>query len=103
MTTGISESARERLAAEEAAREDVKRQKTDPKPVSEATEPVRIDTLVKEVLTQVGAMDADGDGLTIDGLTDVQRVQLALKLQQAIDLIKEMPVVDAPAEQAAAA
>ena len=114
MTDGVSENAREQREREAAVEENAKRQKSEAAPEPEAAPkpPTRIDqlvenvinddaesrarinTLVKEVLTQVGAMDADGEGITMDGLTDLQRVQLALKLQKAIELVQEMPVVD---------
>lgn len=101
MTDGVSENAREQREAENNA----KRQRTepDPEPKTESAPTSNVDSdrvneIVKDVLRTVAAMDPDGDGITVTGLGDVNRVQLVLKLQRAIDIVKSMPVVGESSE-----
>ena len=87
-----------------------KRRRCDPKleaapaPAPEpAVRGANANEIVMGVLAHVGAMDADGEHLTVMGLSDVERLQLALKLQRAIEIVAAMPVADEPSADAPAA
>ena len=56
--------------------------------------PDRVNDILFNVLRDVGALDADGEGMTVTGLNEEQRASKVAKLQKAIDLIKAMPVVE---------
>jgi hypothetical protein len=42
----------------------------------------------------LGALDADGQGLTVTGLNDEERAALCAKLQKAIEFVKALPVAE---------
>ena len=52
--------------------------------------------LTKQLLRHVGAMDADGEGMTVTGLNAEQRAALVAKLDKAMAILSNIkPAVEA--------
>ena len=60
-----------------------------------ASEDTNID-FTKKLLRHVGAMDADGEGMTVTGLNAAQRASLVAKLEKAMAILSNIrPAVEA--------